>query len=140
MSNTINIKLYEDYASFENIVCPNCKEPINENTISDLLSNDEYEKYKSIKMKIDYLYNKRLRQCPYSNSEILNRDDKILKCQNIHYFCGKCLEVIDESKIYIENRCINKYHETTKYLLNEKTVRKCPQYEIYVQREEGCGN
>ena len=82
-----------DYVSFENIVCPNCKEPINENTISDLLSNDEYEKYKSIKMKIDYLCNKRLRPCPYSNCEILNKDDKILICQNKHYFCGKCLEV-----------------------------------------------
>ena len=33
-------------------------QPINENTISDLLSNDEYEKYKSIKMKIDtYIIN-----------------------------------------------------------------------------------
>ena len=130
-----------DLAGFENIVCPNCKEPINENTISDLLNNDEYKKYNSIKMKIEYLYNKRLRPCPYPDCDafgiIVNKDDKILICQNKHYFCGDCLEVINERNINNGHTCVNKYPETTNYLLNEKTIRKCPQCGTWVQREEG---
>ena len=131
----------KDYPSFENIVCPNCKEPISESTIVNLLTNEEYEKYNSIKMKIDYLYNKRLRPCPFPDCEAFgimrNKDDKILICQNKHYFCGDCLEVIDEKNINNEHICINKYPETTNYLLNEKTIRKCPQCGSWVQREEG---
>ena len=135
-----------DVSMFYNLCCPICKEPINENTIKFLLKGKSLQKYNKQKMRIDGLKNPNNIPCPYPDCEgfALKEEEKnnIYKCQNNHYFCKKCLDVIDPkliSKSKNKHKCEieEKFPKTTKYLKNNKNIRKCPKCHCWVEREPG---
>ena len=126
---------------FDKIVCPQCNEPINENTIKFLLDEDYLNKYNKIKIKIEGLKNKYLIPCPYPNCEgFANKQrttNNMLKCQNNHIFCKKCLGIILPENVNNAHICPKKLSETIKYLRDDKNIRKCPQCHTWVEREPG---
>ena len=132
-------------SDFNNLICPICKEPINESTITFLLKGKSLKKYNKLKMRIDGLKNQSNIPCPFPDCEGFAFKDKEIngtyKCQNEHIFCKKCLEVIDNKYRYdqtIKHKCDeDKYPETIKYLETDKNIRKCPKCNCWVEREPG---
>ena len=135
-----------DISIFNNLNCPICKEPINENTIKFLLKGKSLKKYNKQKMRIDGLKNPNNIPCPYPDCEgfALKEKEKnnTYKCQNGHVFCKKCLEIIDpklsfETKNKHKCKIEEKYPKTMKYFKNNKNIRKCPKCNCWVERQEG---
>jgi len=58
-----------DISIFNNLSCPICKEPINENTIKFLLKGKSLQKYNKQKMRIDGLKNPNNIPCPFPDCE-----------------------------------------------------------------------
>ena len=130
----------------QNLKCPSCKEPINENTIKFLLKGKSLKKYNKLKMRIDGLKNPEKVPCPYPDCEgfaLKNKEkNNTYKCQNGHIFCKNCLDIVDTQ--YRQNPKINhdckkedKYPETTEYFENNKNIKKCPKCNCWVEREPG---
>ena len=135
-----------DISIFNNLSCPICKEPINENTIKFLLKGKSLQKYNKQKMRIDGLKNPNNIPCPFPDCEgfALKEEEKnnIYRCQNGHFFCKKCLDIINPkliSKTKNKHKCEieEKFPKTTKYLNNNKNIRKCPRCNCWVEREPG---
>ena len=138
-------------ADFDKIRCPLCNEPIEENTLKRLLNDDEFNFYEKIKMRIEGLKNKNLIPCPFPDCEgFANKSDIhkncIFICQNNHYFCGRCKEVVDKKFLLPKNKhlCENKYPKTMKYFKFKKKrnkIKKCPNCDCWVQKEQNsCNN
>jgi len=133
-----------DISRFDKMVCPLCNEIIDDNTLKKLLNEKEYIFYKKTNLKIKGLKDKNLIPCPYPDCEgfaekSTNNKNNIFYCLNNHCFCGKCMEVID--KYEKKHKCIHKYEENLKYLHSQKNIRKCPNCNCWVQKEEkGCNN
>ena len=142
----IIIGCINDISKFEKMICPTCNEKIEENFIHKLITEKEYEKYKKLKKRIEGLKNKDLIPCPYPDCESFGIIELISKnfatCQNNHIFCIKCLKIISDENRKEEHKCENeKKNATYKYLYSQKTIRKCPNCNTWVQREEnGCNN
>ena len=134
-----------DVARFDELSCPRCHEPINENTIKFLLKGNSLRKYNKLKMRIEGLKDNQNIPCPHPDCEGFARKDRekneTYECQNNHVFCKKCLEEIDP--IYRKNKkkkhkCDNdKYPETEEFLNNNKNIKKCPKCKSWVEREPG---
>ena len=135
-----------DISKFEKMICPTCNEQIEENFIHKLITEKEYEKYKKLKKRIEGLKNKDLIPCPYPDCESFGIIELISKnfssCENNHIFCVKCLKIIPDENRKEEHKCENEKKDLTyKYLLSQKTIRKCPNCNTWVQRDEnGCNN
>ena len=138
-------------ADFDKIRCPLCNEPIEENTLKRLLNEDEFNFYEKIKMRVEGLKNKNLIPCPYPDCEgFANKStehkNSIFICQNNHYFCKKCREVVDQKYLSPKNKhlCVNKYPKTMKYFRLKKKrniIKKCPNCDCWVQKEQNsCNN
>ena len=141
-------------SDFNKLICPTCKEPINESTITFLLKGKSLKKKKKKKMRIDGLKNPNNIPCPFPDCEGFAFKDKEIngtyKCQNEHIFCKKCLEIIDNqyrNEPKYKHECEeDKFLETTKYLETDKNIRKCPRCNCWVERDPGgcnyfrCGN
>ena len=130
-----------DITIFNQLNCPLCKEPINENTIKFLLKGKTLQKYNKLKTRIEGLKNPNNIPCPYPDCEgFATKEEErngTYKCQNNHIFCKKCLEVIEETDHNCEKK--DKYPETTKYLNTNKNIRKCPKCRCWVKRDKkGC--
>ena len=143
--------ILKNVAEFDKMKCPLCNEPIEEKTLKRLLTEKEFDFYEKIKMRIEGLKNKNLIPCPYPDCEGFADKNNIQKksifvCQNNHYFCGKCIEVVEFNDIHPKFRhlCRNKYPETMKYLKskkNRKIIKKCPNCNCWVQKEQyNCNN
>lgn len=143
--------ILKNVAEFDKMICPLCNEPIDKKTLQRLLNEDEFDFYEKIKMRIEGLKNKNLIPCPYPDCEgfadknTLNKNS-IFICQNNHYFCSKCNEVVDIKFILpkFHHVCINKYPKTTKYFNAQKKksiIKKCPNCNCWVQKEQyNCNN
>ena len=135
-----------DISKFEKMICPTCNEQIEENFIHKLITEKEYEKYKKLKKRIEGLKNKDLIPCPYPDCESFGIIEFISKnfstCENNHIFCIKCLKIISDENRKEEHKCENeKKNANYKYLYSQKTIRKCPNCNTWVQRDEnGCNN
>ena len=138
-------------ADFDKIKCPICNEPIEENTLKRLLNDNDFNFYQKIKMRIEGLKNKNLFPCPYPDCEgFANRTtehkNSIYVCQNNHYFCEKCREVVDKKNLNpkYKHLCENKYPLTFKYFNMKKKrniIKKCPNCSCWVQKEQNsCNN
>ncbi len=142
----IIINCINDISKFEKMICPTCNEQIEENFIHKLITEKEYEKYKKLKKRIEGLKNKDLIPCPYPDCESFGIIELISKnfatCQNNHIFCIKCLKIISDENRKEEHKCENeKKNANYKYLYSQKTIRKCPNCNTWVQRDEnGCNN
>ena len=98
-----------------------------------------------MKMRIEGLINKDNVPCPYPDCEGFAIKEKeinnTLQCQNGHIFCNKCFEIIDKKyRLEPKNKheCLDKYHETNKYLLSNKNIiRRCPKCNTWVKRDPG---
>ena len=134
-----------DLTIFNKLICPMCKEPINENTIKFLLKGKNLKKYRKQKMKIEGLKNPNNIPCPFPDCEgFANKEKEInntYTCQNGHLFCKLCSYPIDLKKeknkhiCNVEERIPKTYH----YLHNNKNIRKCPNCNCWVEREpKGC--
>ena len=78
-------------------------------------------------MRIEGLKNKNLIPCPFPDCEgFANKSDIhknfIFICQNNHYFCQRCKEVVDKKYLSQKNKhlCENKYPKTMKYFKFKK--------------------
>ena len=138
-------------ADFDKIRCPLCNEPIEENTLKRLLNDDEFNFYEKIKMRIEGLKNKNLIPCPFPDCEgfankSVEHKNFIFICQNNHYFCQRCKEVVDKKYLSQKNKhlCENKYPKTMKYFKFKKKrniIKKCPNCDCWVQKEQNsCNN
>ena len=134
----------DNISLFDKMECPRCHEPINESTIKFLLNPEYIEKYNKIQTKINGLKDKKNIPCPHPDCEgFALKEEQIngtLECQNGHVFCLKCLEEIDH-QFRLEPKnvhvCVQKYPETSKYLRDNKNIRKCPQCKSWVERDPG---
>ena len=133
----------DNISEFEKMECPRCHELINESTIKFLLKNDYLIKYNKIKTRIEGLKNKNYVPCPHPDCEGFALKEKlidgILECQNGHLFCYKCLEELSsKDRLQPKNHvCIDKYPKTSKFLGDNKNIRKCPQCKSWIQRDAG---
>ena len=130
-----------DISKFDKMICPTCNEQIEENFIKKLCTEKEYEKYIKYKKRIEGLKNKELIPCPYPDCESycnINLVSKnISKCENNHIFCVKCLKIIIDEKYKEEHKCEDEKKDLNyRYLHSEKTIRKCPNCNSWVQRDE----
>lgn len=137
-------------AQFNKLVCPKeiCKEKMEERVIEKLLTNEEYLYYTKIKTRVDGLKNKIFIPCPYPDCEHFGKEKEIkqnlLYCGNNHLFCVKCLKVIistEESSSVIEHICLKNKDDSTRYLIANMFIKKCPNCSTWVQRDpRGCNN
>lgn len=136
-----------DISKFDKMVCPKeiCGEPIQEEVIQKLLSKEEFAKYIKLKTRIEGLKNRMNIPCPYPDCESFgNVNDithDILKCDNNHIFCVKCLSILKEENV-LEHVCEDKKNdETMKFLTTNKFMKQCPNCHTWGVREPGgCNN
>ena len=73
-----------------------------------------------------------------------NNKNNIYFCQNNHAFCGKCKEVVPLKFLKEEenhHKCSNKNDENLKYFRSHKNIKKCPNCECWVKKEDtSCNN
>ena len=141
-----------DISKFKNIKCPKetCGEPIDDNIIENLLSKDEFDKYKKFKIRIKGLTNKSLIPCPFPDCDGFAEEKNVKKNIAVctlqkHFFCRNCLKIVSLESNNIENLyehvCDKKKDETLKYLNTNKFIKKCPACHTWVEREPGgCNN
>ncbi len=130
-----------DISKFDKMICPTCNEQIEENFIKKLCTEKEYKKYNKYKKRIEGLKNKELIPCPYPDCESYSNinlvSKNITKCENNHIFCVKCLKIIIDEKYKEDHICVDEKKDLNyRYLLSEKTIRKCPNCNSWVQRDE----
>ena len=143
----------KEIINLDRLACPTCNELIEENTIKKLLSEEEFNKYETLMMKITGLKNKDkdLVPCPYPDCPGWARENhssnNIIFCQNGHTFCKKCQNVLDINyrQNNTEHRCneniTDEESKTLAYFKENKNYRKCPNCQSMVIREgEGCNN
>lgn len=131
---------------FKKLVCPKeiCHEPIDEPIIKKLLTEEEFNKYKKIKIRIEGLTNKAYIPCPFPDCDNFAEDMLVKKniafCAEGHLFCKNCLEIIQDNEK--EHTCKKKKaDENQKYFMSNKFIKKCPNCRTWVQREPGgCNN
>ena len=137
----------KEISNLDRLSCPTCNELIEENTIKKLISEEEFNKYKNLMMKIIGLKNKDkdLVPCPYPDcpgwAKENQSNNNIVICQYEHTFCKKCQNVLDIS--YRQNN--NEHHcnedisdeenETMAFFKENKNYRKCPNCQSMVVRE-----
>ena len=143
----------KEILNLDRLSCPTCNELIEENTIKKLISEEEFNKYKNLMMKIIGLKNKDkdLVPCPYPDcpgwAKENQSNNNIAICQYEHTFCKKCQNVLDISyrQNNIEHHCnediSDEENETMAFFKENKNYRKCPNCQSMVVREgEGCNN
>jgi hypothetical protein len=143
----------KEILSLDRLSCPTCNELIEENTIKKLLSEEEFNKYQTLMIKITGLKNKDkdLVPCPYPDCPGWARENQssnnIIFCQYGHTFCKKCQNVLD--KKYRQNNCehicneniTHEENETLAFFKENINYRKCPNCQSMVVREGGgCNN
>ena len=138
-----------DISKFDKMICPSCSEIIEENTLKKLLSEEEILYYKKMSLRIKGIKDKNLIPCPYPDCEgfaekSINNKNHIYFCQNNHFFCGKCQEVVDKKFFMSEkykHKCPKKYDENLKYLRSQKNIKKCPNCNCWVLKDQKkCNN
>ena len=138
-----------DISKFDKMLCPLCQEQIEENTLKKLFSKKEFEFYRKTCIKIKGIKDKNLIPCPYPDCEGFaekssSNKNNIYCCQNNHPFCGKCKEVVPLYFLKEEensHKCTKKYDENLKYFHSNKNIKKCPNCDCWVQKEEtSCNN
>ena len=139
----------KDISKFEQIICPLCKESIEDDTLKKILTEEEFIFYQKINTRIRGIKDKNLIACPFPDCEGFAEKSSINKnnlfcCQNNHAFCGKCKEIVslkhlNDSKF--SHKCTDKYDINLKYFRSNKNIKKCPNCECWVQKEQkGCNN
>ena len=139
-------------ANLDELHCPLCNEKIEENTIKKLLTEEEFQHYKNLMLKIEGLKTKEYTPCPYpdcpgwADENQFNHND-IVNCQYGHDFCKICLKILDKNKlINFKHKCfenISEIEQKTRefFKRNNKIYRKCPNCKTMVVREGGgCNN
>ena len=144
------INCMNDISKFDKMICPLCGENIEDNFIIKLLDKEEYEKYNKLYKKIEGLKNKDYIPCPYPNCEDFGKKIDVVKnlliCGKNHLFCIECKEVLntnfeDQDIKKIKHKCNIRYDININFLLSEKTIKRCPNCNTWVQRDDsGCNN
>ena len=138
-------------SDFDKIRCPICNELIDNNSLKRLLNEEEFNFYEKIKMRIEGLRNKNLIPCPYPDCEgfanrLTENKTSIFICQNNHYFCEKCMEVVDKNLFLTKKKhlCKIKDAKTMNYFKLKKKqniIKRCPNCNCWVQKEQNsCNN
>ena len=141
----------KEVMNLDKLSCPTCHEPLEENTIKKLLSEEEFANYKNLITKITGLINKNkdLIPCPYPDCPGWANESNhcLVLCQYNHLFCKKCQNVVDRNIIKKDNdhQCYENMtaaeSETMEFFKNNKNFRKCPNCQSMVVREGGgCNN
>ena len=143
----------KEISNLDRLSCPTCNELIEENTIKKLLSEEEFNKYQTLMIKITGLKNKDkdLIPCPFPDCPGWAKENQssnnIIFCQYGHTFCKKCQNVLDIN--YRQNnddhKCnediTDEEYETMAFFKENKNYRKCPNCQSMVVREGGgCNN
>ena len=147
---TENVKnCLNDISKFDKMICPSCSEIIEENTLKKLLTEKEFLSYQKTSLRIKGIRDKNLIPCPYPDCEgfaekTSNNKRHIFFCQNNHFFCSKCQEVVDQKFFNFENyrhKCVKKFEETLKYLHSQRNIKQCPNCNCWVLKEQKkCNN
>ena len=139
----------KDITNFDKIKCPICKEAIEENTLKKMLTEEEFNFYQKTTVRIQGIKDKNLIPCPFPDCEgfadkYSNNKNYIYCCQNNHPFCGKCMEVVERKFLKEEkNKHIiqNKNDINIKYLKSNKNIKRCPNCNSWVKKEQKkCNN
>ena len=139
----------KEIANLDKLSCPTCKEPIEENTIKKLLSEEKFQEYKYKMTKIKAYTNKELIPCPFPDCPEFADENQfnsnIVICENGHTFCKKCATIVDKNTKEDEHKCYENITEeeakTFEYFKKNKNMRKCPNCHNIVVREGGeCNN
>ena len=139
-------------ANLDELHCPLCNEKIEENTIKKLLTEEEFQHYKNLMLKIEGLKTKEYIPCPFpdcpgwADENQFNHNDNV-NCQYGHDFCKICLKILDKNKlINFKHKCFENISEVEQktrefFKKNNKSYRKCPNCKTMVVREGGgCNN
>ena len=138
----------KDITKFDKMICPLCQEIIEEDTLKKLLSEEEFDFYQKTTLKIKGIQDKNLIPCPYPDCEGFaekssGNKNNIFCCQNNHAFCGKCKECVHLHflKNGKKHKCAFKYNINIRYLNSQKNIKKCPNCDSWVIKEQkGCNN
>ena len=143
----------KEISNLDRLSCPTCNELIEENTIKKLLSEEEFNKYQTLMIKITGLKNKDkdLIPCPYPDCPGWARENQsnnnIVMCQYEHTFCKKCQSVLDinlrqnNNEHHCNENITDEEYETLAFFKENHNYRKCPNCQSMVVREGGgCNN
>jgi hypothetical protein len=127
---------------FKNLKCPKtiCLEQINQKSLERLLNPTDFSKYLYIKNKIEALTNPLYFPCPFPDCESYGLKNNIKKSSltclgNNHKFCTKCLK-----EDHPLQSCEGDKEVKQLILSKFKMIRKCPNCDCLVEKEEGCNN
>ena len=118
-----------------------CNTIINGDFITQHISIDEklLEKYGRFLKKLDVLKNPNKKFCPIPNCEGIaerkKEQEKYVKCDQGHEFCFICLKERQGKK-----KCQNEIDKDFLLWKKDKIVKKCPQCQMYVEKNHGCNH
>ena len=117
-----------------------CSEYISEEFIIQHISKDLNlsEKYIKFKNRYEIIKDKNKKLCPHVGCDsFLQKSDKTkyVECENGHKYCFECLAPPHESK-----KCKNKNEKKFLKWTKGKRVKRCPNCQMYVERNEGCNH
>ena len=117
-----------------------CSEYISEEFIIQHISKDLNlsEKYIKFKNRYEIIKDKNKKLCPHVGCDsFLQKSDKTkyVECENGHKYCFECLAPPHENK-----KCKNKNEKKFLKWTKGKRVKRCPNCQMYVERNEGCNH
>ena len=117
-----------------------CSEYISEEFIIQHISKDLNlsEKYIKFKNRFEIIKDKNKKLCPHVGCDsFLQKSDKTkyVECENGHKYCFECLAPPHENK-----KCKNKNEKKFLKWTKGKRVKRCPNCQMYVERNEGCNH
>ena len=119
----------------------NCEEILNKEFILNIIKDNKklISKYEKFSNKLEILSDPNKVFCPYKNcdsyGERKNDKEKYIKCKNGHQFCFLCLK-----KWHGEEKCEKKEDEEIKIWKKNRLIKKCPNCEMYTEKNDGCNH
>ena len=117
-----------------------CSEYMSEEFIIQHISKDLNlsEKYIKFKNRYEIIKDKNKKLCPHVGCDsFLQKSDKTkyVECENGHKYCFECLSPPHKNK-----KCKNKNEKKFLKWTKGKRVKRCPNCQMYVERNEGCNH